>query len=254
MKRKVCFVAMALSLACITGCGNTVTEVSEENQKLVAEYAAGLLLKYNATGSSRILEGQKLTQEEAREAAEAEREQKRLQAAADYEASKGQKPEGSQSGNGNGNGGTGAGAEERYLEDMAPLFGFENFAIQYVDYEVTDSYPSDNREDMFMAMDATPGKKFLVAKFAVTNGGSESQDFDMFEKQGKFRLNIQGKSIGSQYTLLLDDLSVYKGEIEAGQAEEMVLIFEIPEALAENPGEMTLTVRCGDSRGNLLLQ
>lgn len=252
MKRRLCLIALAFSFACTAGCGNMAAEVSEENQKLVAEYAAGLLLKYNAGGGSRILEGQKLAEEEAKEAAEAEREQKRLQAAADYEASKGQPKESSSGGNG-GNG-TGTAAQESYLEDMAPLFGFDNFSVRYTDCEITDSYPSDNREDMFMAMDATPGKKLLVAKFAVTNEGSQAEDFDMFEKQGKFRLNTQEGSIGSQYTLLLDDLSVYKGEIEAGQTEEMVLIFEISETLAENPGEMTLSVSCGGNKGKLRMQ
>ena len=42
----------------------------DEEQKMYAEYAAGVLMKYNAGTNNRVLEGQKLIQQEAKEEAQ----------------------------------------------------------------------------------------------------------------------------------------------------------------------------------------
>ena len=57
MKKKLvvmlCIMTMTLSLS---GCGNAIPDMSEEESAMITEYAAGLLLKYDKNYSSRLVE------------------------------------------------------------------------------------------------------------------------------------------------------------------------------------------------------
>ena len=212
--------------------------LTQEEQKMYAEYAAGVLMKYNAGSNNRVLTGQKLVQVEAKEKAQREQAAKREQLAAEYEA--GNKENTSSHGSSSiadSSGGSGMSS----VSDMSQATGTDAFSIIYDGYEITDSYPNSG-EDILMAMDATTGKLLLVTKYKITNNSNQTETLDMFSKQGKFKLSFNGKSYKSQYTLLLDDLSMYRGEIEAGETISGVLIFEIPESEASNVGEMVLYI------------
>lgn len=212
--------------------------LTQEEQKMYAEYAAGVLMKYNAGSNNRVLTGQKLVQVEAKEKAQREQAAKREQLAAEYEASNKENTSSHGSSSvADSSGGSGMSS----VSDMSQATGTDAFSIIYDGYEITDSYPN-SREDILMAMDATTGKLLLVTKYKITNNSNQTETLDMFSKQGKFKLSFNGNSYRSQYTLLLDDLSMYRGEIEAGETISGVLIFEIPESEASNVGEMVLYI------------
>lgn len=246
---------VVLAAVLLTGCNKEEAAVPEEEimesglteaqQQMYAEYAAGVLMKYNAGTNMRVLEGQQLVREEEEENARKEQQAKREQRVEEYQQNKNQESS-SVSDN--------SASAVAYIDDMGTLLGMESFSIVYTGYEITESYPSEAGEDIFVAMDATPGNTLLVAKFAVTNTGSDTQNFDMFSEQGKFRINVNGKTVGAQYTLLLDDLSMYKGDIEAGATVNTVLVFEIPQEQAEGLGSLNMTIRTEDISGTMLLQ
>lgn len=237
-----------------TGCQSektaedTVVESTEETnfgltaseQKVYAEYAAGVLMKYNAGTNMRVLEGQRLVKAEEEEQAVLDKAQKRQEKEESIKEST--KEEGSAA----------SFEEESYVSDMASLVEMDMFSIKYSGYEIAESYPTQG-DDVFMAMDATEGKRLLVTKFSVMNKSDSSQSFDMFSKQAKFKVSVNGKTYKSQYTLLMDDLSMYKGELEAGENLLMVLIFEIPENF-ESIGSMEMTITAGEKKGTMLLE
>ena len=212
-----------------------------EEQKMYAEYAAGVLMKYNAGTNNRVLEGQKLIQQEAKEDAAREQALRREQLAAEYEKGKNTNKKENTSSDSPNSSSTGVSSGVSYISDMASVAGMNDFSIRYMGCEITDSYPKAG-DDLFMAMDATAGKVLLVAEFEVTNNSAETKNFDMFSNQGKFKLKINGKNYKSQYTLLLNDLSMYKGQLEANESVATVLIFEIPQTEAVNQGDMTLAI------------
>lgn len=217
--------------------------LTEEQQKLYAEYAAGVLMKYNAGTNTRVLEGQKLIQTEEKEEAKRQQELRREQLAQEYANNK-ETAESDKKDSASGNGGSNTATGVSYISDMATASGMNNFSITYIGCEITDSYPSEG-EDILMAMDATRGKVLVVAKFAVTNKSSNTENFNMFSNQGKFKLKLNGKSYKSQYTLLLNDLSMYKGDLEAGETIETVLVFEIPQDQTQNVNDMELAITIG---------
>lgn len=239
----------------------TVVETEEGNifglteieQKMYAEYAAGALMKYNAGTDMRVLEGQTLINQEAKEKAAKEQAAAREQAAAEYEANKkNNSNKNDTSGSSGGSSGFSEGSGISYISDMAQAAGMNAFSIVYDGYEITDSYPNSG-DDILMAMDATSGKLLMVTKFKVTNISGQTENFDMFSKQGKFRLDLNGKRYKSQYTLLLDDLSMYKGDLNAGETMEGVLIFEIPETEASYIEDMVLTITMDGNASSMQL-
>lgn len=265
-KKLASFLLICMFSAMLIGCNKDETEVTveteteEENmfglteseQKMYAEYAAGALMKYNAGTNMRVLEGQTLINQEAKEQAAKEQAEKRPQAAAEYEANKSSSKNESQS-SGDGSSSSGGGTGISYISDMSVAAGTNAFSIIYDGYEITDSYP-DSGDDIFMAMDARDGKLLLVTKYKVTNISGQTENFDMFSKQAKFRLSLNGERYKSQYTLLLDDLSMYKGDIDAGETIDTVLIFEIPETAASNINDMVLSITVDNEVSSMQLQ
>jgi len=254
----VSLLMISMSLAMLVGCNKEKEEVTaqivveeernmfgltEGEQKMYAEYAAGVLMKYNAGSNMRVLEGRELVNQEAKEQAAREQAAKREQAAAEYAANAAKENEKKE------NQGSGSGSSQEssvsYINNMATATGDDDFSITYTGYEVTDSYPTSG-EDILLAIDAAPGKVFLVTKYSVTNNSSQTEELDMFSKQAKFKIKLNGTNYKSQYTLLLDDLSMYKGEIDAGATIDTVLIFEIPEAAVSDMGDMVLSITAGD--------
>lgn len=260
------FLIIGMCAMMLGGCNNkeeaAVAAVEEEDifglteseQKMYAEYAAGALMKYNAGTNMRILEGQTLINQEAKEQAEREQAARREQLAAEYEANeKNNSNKNDASSSSNGSAGSSEGSGISYISDMAQATGMNAFSIIYDGYEITDSYPNSG-DDMLMAMDATSGKLLMVTKYKVTNISGQTENFDMFSKQGKFRLDLNGKRYKSQYTLLLDDLSMYKGNLDAGETMEGVLIFEIPESEASNINEMILSITVDGESNSMQLR
>lgn len=250
----------------LIGCNKEETEVTveieaeEENmfglteseQKMYAEYAAGALMKYNAGTNMRVLEGQKLINQEAKEQAAREQAEKRAQLAAEYEANKNNSSKSENKNSGSSSSSSSEGAGVSYISDMSVATGTNAFSITYEGYEVTDSYPNSG-DDILMAMDATQGKLLLVTKYSVTNISGQIENFDMFSKQAKFRLSLNGERYKSQYTLLLDDLSMYKGDVDAGATIDTVLIFEVPEEAASNMNDMVLSITVDDQVSSMQL-
>ena len=260
----ISFLVICMLSTMLVGCNKeeeTVVEVeteeenmfglTESEQKMYAEYAAGVLMKYNAGSNMRVLEGQTLINQEAKEKAAKEQAEKRAQLAAEYEANKNSSKSESQS-SGSGSSGSSEGTSVSYITDMSAATGTNAFSITYEGYEITDSYPNSG-DDILMAMDATQGKLLLVTKYSVTNISGQTENFDMFSKQAKFRLNLNGERYKSQYTLLLDDLSMYKGDIDAGATINTVLIFEIPEDTAANISDMVLSITVDDAVSSMQL-
>lgn len=263
------FLIICMCSAMLVGCNKeeeeivteTVIETEEKNmfgltdseQKMYAEYAAGVLMKYNAGSNMRVLEGQTLAKQEAKEEAAREQAARREQLAAEYEANKSQSNKTDNQTSGSNSSGSSQGSSVSYISDMAVATGMNLFTITYSGYEIADTYPSSG-EDALLAIDAGQGKSLLITKFLVSNISGQTENFDMFSKQPKFKVNLNGANYKSQYTLLLDDLSMYKGDIEAGAIVDTVLVFEIPESVASNLGDMVLSVTTEDGTSSMQLR
>lgn len=253
MKKRITGFIILISAALLSGCGETIPEISQEQTELITEYAAGLLIKYNSLPDKNLLNEDEMKEQEQIEALAREKEKKKKDAEKAYlEAKEAQEKE--KENKQEKKSSDSASKPDAVIDDLAAFYDLNDFSILYSGYQMCQSYPDESRDDYFLAMDATEGKQLCIVKFDVTNTSDAESDFDMFARKGVFYLSIDGADkIPIQSTLLLDDMASYKGMIAPGNTEPVILVFEVDDTISQ-PGTMELTARYGDKKGTVTLQ
>ena len=230
----------------LTGCG-LMPELSltDEQGRLVAEYAAGLLLKYDKGHSI----GLEKLEDTPLEETPVEEESPAVEA--DTPAAAAETPETiSQD--------EIPSAEEVTSDSVVPMaeaMGIDGFDVSYQSYEVCDIYPEEQSDDMVFSMQAAPGKELMIVHFNLTNTSEEDQLCDMVESDVMFRLIINGSErINEQTTILLNDLKQYQDTIAGYGMADTVLVFEITDGAQDNFESLQLLIKNGDEENTYTLQ
>lgn len=222
------FLSLLIAGAFLTGCGqNEMVELSEEQQTQVAEYAAGLLLKYASNYHSRLVD----SEEELIALADKRAHKEELQAKAN--AMKQQEAQEEQAAEVSNNQSTGVvdmSGDSAANVTMEDILDTVSVTITYNGYELLDSYPEESEDNYVFAMDATQGNKLLVMHFTMTNVTAESMEVDIASAGCKFLCKVNGEGYHNVLTtMLLNDLAAYKGTVDAGTSQDVVLVLEVPE-------------------------
>lgn len=242
MKKRLSFVLLAGSLIlCLTGCKSAIPEMSEEEMGLVTEYAAGLLLKYDTNYQPMLLDDEKLAAEEdARQKVLEEAERRAAREAA--KAEKKAKEESERENNGNNN----SEAQEEIPAapvNIAQFLELEQISLSCNGIEFKDTYP-DSGDELFFALNASPGCKLAIVHLTLTNTGGSDSNIDVFSKEPRFKLSINGGEYHSIMTTLLEnDFSVYAGTLAPGQSLDAVLVADIKEEECGQVNEASLSIR-----------
>lgn len=226
MKKVGIFLCSVMAVVLMTGCGSVMPDLTQEETDIISEYAVGVLLKYDRVSSGRLMssseyEAAEIKKMEKETAAEAEESEKEEEEAPDMEsANDTEVVDRSQDGE--------SAATPSTIEEF---YGIQDFAFQYSGYELTQSYPSGNEEEIFFSMDATEGMQLLVLKFSAMNTSAADQTLDMLNYGARFRIAVNGAAgENALSTMLLNDLQSYKGLVPAGSAMELVSIVEVPQS------------------------
>lgn len=240
MKKVISY--LLICICCFSLCGCTpYPSMSDEDLDLVAEYAAGLLLKHSATAQNRLIDV-----EEALQVLEEEsKKEEPIEEPVDETEEKPEdpiQPENPVIDN----------AEQNEEVPLAPIndaMGVNSLNVQFNGYEIKDSYPDGS--GAFFALDAGAGNKLLVVKLTLTNNTDNSVDINMLEQNVSFKVSLDGS--GYKFvlsTMLLDDLSTYVGTLETGSSTQLVLISEWKEEDLANISSPTLYIKNGELSGN----
>lgn len=239
MKQKKCFICMMLCGIIIFtfGCGTQSYDLTEENQDSVANYAAHVLTKYN----SKQMEG--LLYMTSDELEEAENKTDKTKEETDTSA----EPE--KKNNTSSVSSTKADTEKTVTLNQA--LGLETgLTASYTSYDITDSYV----EGSYFSMSAASGKTYLVVHIELKAADGDVS-CDMLSKNWNYRIVINdGKEIGAQTSILLNDLGTYQGMISKDQAVDCVLLFEVPKESVEGITSLSLKVQGMDSKNTVNLQ
>ena len=233
MKKYTCrILGILFASLFLCGCNSDIPDLTEEQSAMITEYATNLLVKHSEISDRSLLSETELTLGEQEEAEARVRKEKADEIAESYLNKEVEMIEGAEeltdSGEADGI------SEEIYApsQTVSEFFGESDFSIDYMTYDLCDSYPEENSEEFFMAMDATAGHKLCVVKFQVNNISSADRELDMLGKKGRFTLRMgNGDTIQAQSTMLLNDLAAYRGTLAAGAGEEMVLVFEVDDGI-----------------------
>lgn len=250
MKKVLSYLMICICCFMMCGCTEYPT-MKESDTDLVAEYAAGILLKHSETAENRLMDV-----EEAKLALEAETQKEIQEEKEELPEEPVEEPEQ---------------VPEEPIEPETPVIdntgqneeipsapiqdamGVEMLSVQLNGYEIKDSYPDGS--GAFFALDAGEGNKLLVAKITLINNTESSVDINMLEKNISYKMSLDGNGYKfALSTMLLDDLSTYVGTLGAGSSTEFVLISEWSEELLNNMSSPMLYIKNGEITGKYPLQ
>ena len=173
-------------MSVLTACDIKGFEMSEEDEGLVAEYAAGVISKYGSKyygGLGTYVEAPKTVNEEVpveeivnKDGADSQVKNISEDELSDYsETEKTTEPEISE-------------VTEIHSGSIADAVGLEDFEIKYSDYEITDVYPENSSNSMAFSMEAAEGKHLLILHLEVTNISAEDKLCDAINHDVKYRI------------------------------------------------------------------
>ena len=234
---KVTALAVAI-MFCLTGCGTSYPDLTVDEEKMVAEYAAKLLLKYDANNRSRLVSREEIPEEETEKTevetpAEDQEKQPGDEAIVDTQSE--ETPD--------------SDAEKAPMTNMiaSPEEFYElpeGISIDYQGMEICSSYPPEGQADSYFALDATEGKSLMVLKFTIENQAQSEQKVDLLTQNVLFRITANGGyTRNTLTTMLLDDMSTYVGELAAGEVANVVLLAEVDNDVANNISTLMLNLK-----------
>ena len=223
----------------LSGCGNQIPDMTEEEQALIVSYAAEVVERHDSNHPSR-LESEEVVELKKEEEAQkdAKKEQLKQEEAKNNEASSSET------------------AKQKVELTLDDVVGADGFSFSYEGYELDDSYP-DTGEETYFAMNATEGQKLLVLKFLAHNISGEDRELSMVSSGVRFKITAGGKTQNALTTMLLNDFSNFSGTIPGNGTQELVLICEVPADGSVTEGgsdSIAVIVRNGDKNATISLQ
>jgi len=224
---------------CVLTCGLLLTgcelvpsvNLTEEQSELVVEYAAGLLMKYDANHVNGLM---KITDDPIIVLSPKQDEKKEDKAvdAAIVEASD-----------------SVSAASIEVLPEMAVALGIPDFSVTYQDYEICDIFPETETEKLVFSMQAQEGYQLLILHFDLTNPSDNPMECDVVTNAPLIRLLVNdSERVNMQTTILINDLGSYKETVDAGATKETVLVFEVSNSVADNLiSKLDLIIKTEDS-------
>ena len=231
----------AVMVSMLGGCGLVEsTGLSDEEDELVAEYAAGVIMRYSADKKGGLgdlkptpipipwvdpatVEPEKSSEDEKIEE-ENEIPMEEVEEREDVAVSEPAAP----------------GFDGH---NLASAIGIDGFDITYKGYETVDVYPESSGDDLSFSMQSTPGHKLLVVHLDVMNNDSQERLCDVLSCNVKFRILInEADRVNEQMTILLNDLKSYNEMIPANTSTDTVLVFEVDDNMAESITDLSLVV------------
>lgn len=224
----ICIMIMSLFL---TGCGLYKTvDLTDEQSALISEYAASLLLKYDAehtNGLMEITDEPIIIEEESVEEAPPTVD-------AGQETSE-----------------DGILITEPAAVILPPLqetLNVPDFSIEYVSYEICDLYPEAETEELVFSMQVQQGYDLLVLHFNLTNPTDAAADCDIVTNAPLCRLIVNGETrLNRQTTILPNDLGDYMGTVDANTTLDTVMVFEIEESMSDSIEQLALFINAPET-------
>ena len=212
MKKKLMVAAMTVALA-VTGCG--VTELSDENTDIIAEYMAGALLKHNKDYTDAIdYDKSVLTVTPTPVPTVKPATAKPTATVKPQNPGSTQEPmDDSDSDD----------SKELTKVSLSELYGKEGIKVKHTTYTTGKSYGSD-----YSSISAGSGKKLIVVYFNIKNKTSKNVKLNLAKKSVSYQLYKDDNAYGEPLlTIAKGDLQYFNEKIKAGRNRQGVLIFEV---------------------------
>lgn len=239
MKRIGCLLVIVMMMAGLAGCGR---ELSTEENRVIAEYAVDLLLKYDKDYQSKYMSTENepdttvTTESQTGEVSTEATTEVTTEAASDTTAAENTTEAGSEEP-------TLSPSDDGSVQDIAEIAGLDGISIQYNRCMFLDRYPSIDQDGAFIYLEADKGYKLVVVKFDITNKTSEDKMVDLLNTDLSYRLVMnQSKAAKPMLTILMDDLGTFSATVPADSEQSAILVFQMAEGLVDKIERLDIRV------------
>lgn len=224
MKKKLLIVTI-LSLFIFTGCAKAI-EMTDEQSKMVAEYAAGALIRRSY--SYKLKYPDYNTQKPNEEPTTPEVPVINPTDATSPEET--------------------TAAESKYK--LGELLGISPIEVTYKEYKVLDEYPDD--PGAVFTFEAEEGYKFIIMEFNLHNPTGEAVTVNTAKAAPVLKADINDTRYNNYANLMLNDITNLKDVvIEPGEDYEGILVFMEEEKAVSDIKSFTLIMKVEDKNTDI---
>ena len=255
-RKKLSMLLLCFMMLGLTACGNAIPEMTEQENAMVSEYAANLLLQYSGSYHSRLVDTSDASlQPDDKQDIERENKQESGQTAAESVNDDVQSDDYGQAADTQ-DMDSGEQAESVLPENtpamtIEMIHGLQGVSVQYTGYRLCDSYPEESasEEDLFFAMQAASGSKLLVLDLNVVNQTDAAVTCNTIAIPAKYRVVLNGEHTQNVLvTMLLDDFSAMDIQLEPGETRHAVLVAELTQEKADALQSVGLEIKLDDKK------
>ena len=249
MKKGKVIGLLAMSAVLLTGCVDSMPDLTAEQSDIIAEYAAGLLLKYSHHYDYKIV-----SEEEVAAAKAEQQELQEIETQEETEPETDVQTEPNEVSQDTANDSEETQQKETEANvilaaddtDFAAELGIDDLILRYQSFELCDSYPQDNTG---FSVDAAQDKKLLIVHFDLEGSPEEDLNCNMFDYNIKMHLNINDSvSVTALSTMLPDELMTFMDVLPAGELVDVVAVAEVDNMTESEISSLILQV--SSSGGN----
>lgn len=209
LKKRLLLTLAVVSMFALTGCATSIRLTENENG-IIAEYLAGVLLSREKSYDQMLIEPSPLPTEIPQPTP-----------TLTPLPTKAEKP--NQNSNKDNQNGNQSVVNEKENSDFTEVIGIKNLTIEYIGYDMVNSF-----SDAYFSLDAGKDKQLLVIKFNVRNTSKKSMKLELADASIQYKLDINtGTILKPQLTFMLNDLRYIDLEIGGKETKETIVIFEV---------------------------
>lgn len=208
---------VCLLMIVFVGCGAQIPDMSEEERKEISEYAVDLLLKYDNSRPSRLVETDEEQVQLTPEPAEAPAP---TETPTPEETPIPEETEEPQD--------TSSPIETPEPEIFEPveetLLLPEGVTLIYNKYETNTHFVDET--DGYQILEAEDGKELLIIRFSLLNSSNTVLDIDMMQDNIVYKVILGDEVVNGMITMVGNDLTTYIGSLQPDESEELVMFAE----------------------------
>ena len=241
---KKCLVSVIV-LACalnMCACKGEQLTLNEEDENKVVNYASDILVEHDVNHESTL---RSFSEKELNRIVKLDMLAAAAQAGIGESSTEAEEESSEEAVSDDTSGGEGGSADDFSNMSIAEALGLTDFDISFKGYDILQQYP-ETEEQAIGTFTISPGSsedKLLVLHFDIFNAGNSAAKCDILDMKPQFRLVLNDRKHSFLNTLLLNDLTIFDDEIEAGQSKDAVLIAEISSDKAESIDKIGLIVK-----------
>lgn len=242
MKKKLMITVVMIAVA-VTGCGITTIDTAQDELKLVSEYAAGLLLKYDKNYNTKldydaiaptkapVVDIPTVTVEPTIQPTQKE-EQKPVQS--NHPENGLNRPE-----------------EEKENRTLSEVWNQEGIEFTYKGAALHKQYPSHSEEN-YIVLEAKEGTLYCIVEFQLKNVSDQSITLNSVQQHIRYTLESQTENYPATLTMLMEDIHFWKAKLGASESKKAIVVFVVPEQM--DLSKTTCTVSRGKETAKMLLK